>query len=609
MTEAPPTPSPQSLARTIEWHRGGRLAEAENGYREWLAAHPADPDVLRMLGVLRFQRGDAREARELLERAIALRDDQADGFVNLGLVLKHLDEPAAAIDAYRRALDLAPHEPAAWLGLSDACRRAGRPDEALDAAGRALALAPGQPDVLVARGAALRASGRLDEAIAAYREVLAGAPERVDAWHNLGNALAESGAHESAVEAFVEALARDPGDRDSLAGLVAMEEKIELPGDIDALFERLAAGASDARLFLLWGRSLRQRGRLDEAEQRYRRALARDERNAECLNDYGLLLTGRGEHAAAAECYRRALEIGGERPEWLFNLGGARLKLGEIEAAIALYRRVLALRPDFGEASFNLGMLYYSLERIDEASDVFVAWHRLAPDDPVAAHLASAATGGRLERCADDYVRREFDHFAGDYDDILRGLNYRGPQLIGDGLPREMRVANGSLEVLDAGCGTGLCASLLRPLARHLVGIDLSAGMLARARALGLYDELVEAELGAWLAIREACFDLIVSADTLNYFGRLDGVLGAMRKALRAGGALVFTLERAPAGFDEDYRLNPNGRFVHAERYVLDVLAESGFEVVECQRDVIREERGRAVSAHRISARRGGKSS
>ncbi|MCX4239251.1 class I SAM-dependent DNA methyltransferase [Paraliomyxa miuraensis] len=51
------------------------------------------------------------------------------------------------------------------------------------------------------------------------------------------------------------------------------------------------------------------------------------------------------------------------------------------------------------------------------------------------------------------------------------------------------------LDVLDAGCGTGLCAPLLRPLARTLVGVDLSGKMLDQARRRGGYDELIEAEL------------------------------------------------------------------------------------------------------------------
>ena len=95
--------------------------------------------------------------------------------------------------------------------------------------------------------------------------------------------------------------------------------------------------------------------------------------------------------------------------------------------------------------------------------------------------------------------------------------------------------------MLDAGVGTGWCGPQLRPYARRLVGVDLSPDMLRKAseRQAGgrkIYDELAEAELTAFMRARPAAFDLIVSADTLVYFGALDEVLQAAAGSLRAGG-------------------------------------------------------------------------
>jgi len=59
-----------------------------------------------------------------------------------------------------------------------------------------------------------------------------------------------------------------------------------------------------------------------------------------------------------------------------------------------------------------------------------------------------------------------------------------------------------------------------------------------------------------------AAWDVIISADTLVYFGDLAPVMAAARRGLRPGGHLIFTLEHAgdaeaPAGF----RINPHGRY------------------------------------------------
>jgi len=74
-------------------------------------------------------------------------------------------------------------------------------------------------------------------------------------------------------------------------------------------------------------------------------------------------------------------------------------------------------------------------------------------------------------------------------------LSYRAPGLVAAmiddaGLERSKR-----RDVLDAGCGTGLCGPSLAPYARRLTGVDLSSGMLARAKEKQVYDALTQAEV------------------------------------------------------------------------------------------------------------------
>ena len=149
---------------------------------------------------------------------------------------------------------------------------------------------------------------------------------------------------------------------------------------------------------------------------------------------------------------------------------------------------------------------------------------------------------------------------------------------------------------MDAGCGTGLCGPALRPYACHLVGVDLSPRMIERARTRGDYDELVVAELTAFLAARTAAYDLIVSADTLVYFGRLEPVLTAAATALRPDGRLAFTVERAEdAEAADGFRLDPSGRYRHAETYLRRVLVGSGMAVETLEPVTLRLEGGQPV--------------
>jgi predicted TPR repeat methyltransferase len=128
--------------------------------------------------------------------------------------------------------------------------------------------------------------------------------------------------------------------------------------------------------------------------------------------------------------------------------------------------------------------------------------------------------------------------------------------------------------VLDAGCGTGLCGPLISPYARRLIGVDLSEQMLAHARARNVYDELVKGELSAYLREASTAFDVIVSADTLVYFGPLDEVAAAAANALRPGGRLILTVEELPGeGSGDGYSISSSG---HSRAYLGRVLADVG---------------------------------
>jgi predicted TPR repeat methyltransferase len=184
-----------------------------------------------------------------------------------------------------------------------------------------------------------------------------------------------------------------------------------------------------------------------------------------------------------------------------------------------------------------------------------------------------AACSGRdvPPRASDAYVEKTFDSFAASFDSKLAKLSYRAPQLVTEMLSRSGAAPSKSLDGLDVGCGTGLCGPLLVPYARRLVGVDLSARMLVQARERSIYDELVQRELTAYLDDCQDTFDVIVSADTLVYFGPLEAVVAAAHRALRPGGQLIFTVEEsAGAG----YSLGTSGRYRHARDYVEAVLTE-----------------------------------
>ncbi len=100
--------------------------------------------------------------------------------------------------------------------------------------------------------------------------------------------------------------------------------------------------------------------------------------------------------------------------------------------------------------------------------------------------------------------------------------------------------------VLDAGCGTGWLAAGLRRARPDLlvIGADLSAGMLGRARAAGAWP-LLQADAGR-LPVAGESVDLVVARGVLHHLPVVAAALGEWRRVLRPGGAVVLSSEPTP---------------------------------------------------------------
>jgi predicted TPR repeat methyltransferase len=216
--------------------------------------------------------------------------------------------------------------------------------------------------------------------------------------------------------------------------------------------------------------------------------------------------------------------------------------------------------------------------------------------DAVIAYLEAAETGApEPARTADAYVSALFDAYAASFDEKLRGaLSYRAPEHVLEAV-REALGGRGGVTVLELGCGTGLAGLLLRPLARHLTGIDLSEGMLARARERGVYDALHAGEVTAWLTASAASYELVVAVDVLVYFGALDALFAAVARRVEPGGLFAFTAEK---GVEPGYRLQPTGRYVHHVDYLRACARDAGLAPVLEREAVLRTEEGEPVIGH-----------
>ncbi len=402
----------------------------------------------------------------------------------------------------------------------------------------------------------------------------------------------------AAGEVYRRILDTDPNQPDALhfAGVLAHQQGRS--DEAIALIERSLALAPDrADGYSNLGIALQAAGRLDRAIEAYRRAIVLDARHANAHSNLGVVLRAAGQPDEAEAAYRAAIAIDPQHVDVWTNLGILFNGMKRTEEAAACFCKVITLRPKHHEARRLLALAHCMLGETDQAVGIFEEWLDDEPDDPVARHMLAACSGrGVPARASDEFVERTFDSFAATFEAKLARLSYRAPALVA-AMVEESGVARAKfLDALDAGCGTGLCGPLVAPYARRLTGIDLSDGMIALARAKGVYDELLKAELTAYLDAHPETFDLIVSADTLVYVGDLERALAAAARALRPHGLLVFTLEHAAGPSPQaGYRLEYHGRYSHTPGYVADVLAAVGLTPIIAEAE-LRTEAGAPVA-------------
>ncbi len=158
-------------------HAAGRLAEAEQMYRQVLAAEPRHADASHMLGVLALQSGHPAAALDLFDAAILVKPLVSAYHVHRAHALLALRRPAEAVVACRVALRTKSNNAEAYQVLGHAHTDALQPGEALRAYREAVRLKPNLPDLFNNLGTALRNIGALEEAEERLREALRRAPD------------------------------------------------------------------------------------------------------------------------------------------------------------------------------------------------------------------------------------------------------------------------------------------------------------------------------------------------------------------------------------------------------------------------------------------------
>jgi protein O-GlcNAc transferase len=247
---------PQTVKRQGDEHlKAGRYADAERCYRQVMESDADYPGAIVMLGFVLREQGRTNEAREVLEHAVRIAAEDADGHYLLGSILEATGPRDAEISYLQKAIELRPNFEVARRQLimalfnADRCAEATElceesmailPDSgelhfyrsnlylhagenalAIASCRRALALNPGLIAAQQSLSRILLDTEQLDEAEVSYRRETELTPEYFGVYHNLGVVLDRIGRHAEAIELFKRAISLNPNSGASYFSLGA----------------------------------------------------------------------------------------------------------------------------------------------------------------------------------------------------------------------------------------------------------------------------------------------------------------------------------------------------------------------------------------------------
>ncbi|MCH9743369.1 MAG: tetratricopeptide repeat protein [Gammaproteobacteria bacterium] len=538
-------------------YQQGKLSEALQLYLEILNEDPQQADIIHMIANTHIRMQQPEQALSYIEKAIALQPRNAIFYNTLGRVYaasnKNDENQKTAESTYQKALEIDPkcietYNNLAWLYFSQ-----NKLDDATALLRKALEINPHHYPSLYYLGQLLLNNQQPKEAVKYFNQCINQDPRGVELNHKLGLAFFHTKQYENAIHYF----------------------RITLMLDL----EHIDANYNLANAFLQINKT--------ELSLNYFLKQLEIKPSLECHMNIGLLYVDLKEYSDAEKHFLQALEFDPHDLSAHLNLGSLHLKFDHTHKALHHYQEVIKLEPDNLPVHLNLGGLYRKLSDYDSAIRHFKEAQRIDPNDITAKFVLSALC---QKDCPDEtpreFTSELFNQYAPHFEKHLcESLEYVAPQLLHQAVLEKLGEQN-QLDVLDLGCGTGLCGSLFAPIAKTLIGIDLSEDMITEAKNKKTYSLLKVSDINEALTEFHD-MDVILAADVFVYIGNLDKIFENVYKSLKPGGLFAFTVEK---GSKHDYILQKNTRYAHSNKYIERLSKDNHLNILRLNEAVLRKE-------------------
>ncbi|CDQ63036.1 unnamed protein product [Oncorhynchus mykiss] len=346
----------KTVLRNQDWQNEEML------YKSGIYVNPAK--AWGNLGNVLKNQGKMAEAEQAYRNALYYRRNMADMLYNLGLLLQENNKFSEALHYYKLAIGSRPTLASAYLNTGIVLMNQGRLDEAK----RTFLTCADIPDENLKDPHAHKSSV-------------------TSCLYNLGKLLHEQGHQEEALTVYKEAMRKMPRQfaPQSLYNMMG-EAYMRLNKLTDAEHwykESLRAKPDHIPAHLTYGKLLALTGQKTGAERYFLKAIQLDPTKGNCYMHYGQFLLEESRLLEAAEMAEKAARLDSGEFDVVFSAAHMLRQASLNDAAEKYYGQAASIRPNYPAALMNLGAILHLNGKLQEAETNYLRALQLKPDDTI----------------------------------------------------------------------------------------------------------------------------------------------------------------------------------------------------------------------------------
>lgn len=270
-----------------------------------------------------------------------------------------------------------------------------------------------------------------------------------------------------------------------------------------------------------------------------------------------------------------------------YKLGISHMHRGNISDAILRFRMVSFLTPENPDAHYNLGRCFIMAGENDNAKKQFEKTIQMKKNYAgVQYQIDKLEKPESINNIPADIITEKCESIAESYNEEAQENDLNRSSALVKLALANIEDKNPNLQVLDLGCGTGICGEILfsKEVTKNITGVDLCPEMLKATKRIkidgtSVYDFLEKQEINDYLSKNKKSFDLIISDDAFHYLGDMEKTASMLKKSLNAKSILAFT---ARENLSDGYKLDiSKDKFDYSSKYIKETLKKAGFEELQ----------------------------